>query len=162
VPPKPIIPLESLDPSAVFADLEAIRRYNPHRFEMEQLTRIAHFDLERQEVAAVLEVAKDPWWGRGHIPGRPIMPGVLLIEAAAQMCSYAVHKAWEMQGIDREGFFGFGGIDSAKFRGVVWPGETLLLVGKPTDVRPRRAIFLTQGYVDGRMVFEAGITGMWI
>jgi 3-hydroxyacyl-[acyl-carrier-protein] dehydratase len=162
MPPPPLFALARLDPEHAYADLETIRRYNPHRFEMELLTRICHFDLEAQELAAVYDVPREPFWARGHIPDRPIMPGVLLIEAAAQMCSYAVHRAWEIQGIDKEGFFGFGGIDDVKFRGIVFPGDRLLILGKPIDVRPRRAVFLTQGFVEGSLVFEASITGMWI
>ena len=162
MPPPVLFPLERFDPDHVYASLEKIREKNPHRFEMELLTRICHFDLEARELAAVYDVPRDPFWARGHIPDRPIMPGVLLIEAAAQMCSYAVHRAWELEGIHREGFFGFGGIDGVKFRGIVFPGDRLLILGRASDIRPRRAVFSTQGWVDGTMVFEAAITGMWI
>lgn len=145
----------------VVADLEAIRRVNPQRFELEMLSHICHLDLEAGEAAGVLEVEAEPWWARGHVPGRPIMPGVLMLEAAAQLCSFC---AWQVYDAARyEGrFFGFGGIDAVKFRWVVLPGQTLLVLGKKIEVRTRRAVFDTQGIVDGRVCFEARITGMWV
>jgi 3-hydroxyacyl-[acyl-carrier-protein] dehydratase len=59
-------------------------------------------------------------------------------------------------------FFGFGGIDAVKFRGVVFPGQTLLVIGKRLEIRSRRAVFATQGYVESAPIFEATITGMWV
>jgi 3-hydroxyacyl-[acyl-carrier-protein] dehydratase len=49
-----------------------------------------------------------------------------------------------------------------KFRGQILPGQTLLLLGKQAEIRPRRAVFDTQGWVDGSMAFQAQITGMWV
>ena len=161
MPPRSLIPFESLDLDVTVADLEEIRKANPQRFEMEQLSRIVWFDKDEQAVAGVLDVAEEPFWARGHIPGRPLMPGVIMIEAAAQLCSWAVRQVYDSAEYgDR--FFGFGGIDNVKFRGTVFPGQSLLLLGKRTEVRPRRAVFATQGWVDGRMAFQADITGMWV
>ncbi|HOI54397.1 MAG TPA: beta-hydroxyacyl-ACP dehydratase, partial [Phycisphaerae bacterium] len=77
------------------------------------------------------------------------------IEAAAQMCSLYF-------GLVSPGdkFIGFGGVDDVKFRGQVVPGDKLVLLGKLIELRPRRAVFDTQGVVDGRMAFQARITGM--
>ena len=161
MPPRALIPLESIDVDHAIADIEAIRKINPQRYEMEQLSRIVHYDPEAGAVAGVLDVSEEPFWARGHIPGRPLMPGVIMIEAAAQLCSWAVRQVYDPETYgDR--FFGFGGIDNVKFRGVVLPGQRMILLGKAHDVRPRRAIFLTQGWVDGRMVFQAEISGMWV
>jgi 3-hydroxyacyl-[acyl-carrier-protein] dehydratase len=161
MPAMPLFDLARIDLTRVVADLETIRRANPQRFEMEQLTRIVHADDAAGEVAGVLEVPHDPWWGRGHIPDRPLMPGVLMIESAAQVCSYFIRRIYDAAAYgDR--FFGFGGIEAAKFRGTVFPGQTLLVLGKQVEIRPRRAVFDTQGYVDAKQVFEARITGMWV
>ena len=101
---------------------------------------------------------EEPFWARGHIPGRPLMPGVIMIEAAAQLCSWAVRQVYDTSEYgDR--FFGFGGIDDVKFRGTVFPGQQMIILGVKNEVRPRRAVFDTQGWVDGRMVFQAKITG---
>jgi len=161
MPPRALIPLETLDVDGVVADIEAIRRTNPQRFEMEQLSRIIHYDPEGGTVAGVLDVPEDPFWARGHIPGRPLMPGVIMIEAAAQLCSWAVRQVYATEEYG-ERFFGFGGIDDVKFRGTVFPGQRMVILGVKDEVRPRRAVFQTQGWVDGRMVFQAKITGMWV
>jgi 3-hydroxyacyl-[acyl-carrier-protein] dehydratase len=161
MPVVPLFPLERVDPEAVAADIEDIRRANPQREEMEQLSRICFVDVDAGEVAGVLEIPEDPWWGRGHIPGRPLMPGVLMIEAAAQLCSWFVRRVYA--DADYGGrFFGFGGIDDVKFRGAIFPPSRLLILGKRLEIRTRRAVFDTQGYVDGTPMFEARITGMWV
>jgi 3-hydroxyacyl-[acyl-carrier-protein] dehydratase len=161
MPSTTLVDLARIDPARVVADIEAIRRANPQRHEMEQLTRIVYVDDAAGEVAGVLEVPEDPWWARGHIPERPLMPGVLMIEAAAQLCSYFIRRIYDPVTYGGR-FFGFGGMDEVKFRGTVFPGQTLLIVGKQAEIRPRRAVFATQGFVDGKMVFEAKITGMWV
>jgi len=161
MPPRALIPLETIDVDCVLADLEAIRKTNPQRYEMEQLSRIVHYDAEAGSVAGVLDVVDEPFWARGHIPGRPLMPGVIMIEAAAQLCSWAVRQVYDpAEYADR--FFGFGGIDNVKFRGTVFPGQQMIILGVKGEVRPRRAVFHTQGWVEGRMVFQAEITGMWV
>ena len=57
-------------------------------------------------------------------------------------------------------FLGFGGINDVKFRGKVVPGDNLILIAKNKELRPRRAIFDTQGVVNGKLVFEGVIIGM--
>ena len=161
MPPRALIDLTTIDPSRVVADIEEIRLANPQRYEMEQLSHICYADVEAGEVAGVLNVANDPWWARGHIPGRPLMPGVIMLESAAQLCSYFVRKVYDPAEF-AERFFGFGGIDDVKFRGTIFPGQQLILLGKKNEIRARRAVFDTQGWVDGTMAFQAKITGMWV
>lgn len=161
MPPRPLIPLDQLDLDRVLADVDAIREHNPQRFEMEQLTRIIHFVREKEEVAGVLEIGDEPFWARGHVPAYPLMPGVMMLEAAAQLCSWAVRQVYDKEEYGHR-FFGFGAIDDVKFRGIVRPGDALLLLGRAIEHRARRAVFATQGFVEGRMVFQANITGMWL
>ena len=85
MPPKLLANLDAIDPDHVAYDLDAIRETIPQRFEMEQLTAIHHFDRENQVVVGSRQIGENEWWARGHIPGRPIFPGVLTIEAAAQL-----------------------------------------------------------------------------
>lgn len=161
---SPILDLAALDPSRVLADREAIGRSNPQRDEFEQLTWICHADLEAGSVAGVLDIPEDVWWSRGHCPGRPLMPGVLMLECAAQLCSWFVHQVYDASAHPNR-IFGFGGIDRVKFRGIVVPPAQVLVVGKRVEVRSRRAVFETQGFLVGdfeRMIFEAEITGMWV
>jgi len=153
--PPLLVNLAKIDFSSVVMPIEEIRRLNPHRYEMEQLTAVIHLDPEAGEIVAVKEVRDDEFWVRGHIPGRPLLPGVLMIEAAAQMCSVYFRKVRQ-----DPRFLGFGGVDGVKFRGQVAPGDRLILLGRAVEMRSRRAVFDTQGVVGNRLVFEARITGM--
>jgi len=153
--PALLVDLAKLDLDRIVMPIEEIRRLIPHRYEMEQLTAVIHLDPEAGHIVAIKDVRDDEFWVRGHIPGRPLLPGVLMIEAAAQMCSVYFKKVSE-----DPRFLGFGGVDGVKFRGQVVPGDRLLLLGRAVEIRSRRAVFDTQGVVGDRLVFEARITGM--
>jgi 3-hydroxyacyl-[acyl-carrier-protein] dehydratase len=155
MPAPLLVDLSTIDLGRVVMGIEQIRQYNPHRYEMEQLSGVIHLDLEGGRIVAFRDVRPDEFWVRGHIPGRPLMPGVLMIEAAAQMCSL-FYKLVQKD----PRFVGFAGVDGVKFRGPVVPGNRLVLLGRAAEIRSRRAVFDTQGVVDGRLVVEARITGM--
>ncbi len=93
--PKALYDLSKFDPSDVVADIEAIRALNPQRYEMEQLSHICYFDLDGGEAAGVLDIPEVPWWAAGHVPARPLMPGVLMLECAAQLSSWCVHQVYD-------------------------------------------------------------------
>ena len=156
MPPLPFVDISRFDLSRIEFGPEEIRKCNPHRFEMELLTRILAYRPEVGIVIGEARTGKEDFWVRGHIPGRPLFPGVLMIESAAQLCSFY----WRTIFPDNRKFFGFAGIDATRFRGVVHPGNRLILVGKSVAIKPRRAIFDTQGFVEDKMVFETRITGM--
>ncbi len=155
MPPKPLLELDSIDLDALVAGPEQIRAVNPQRYEMEQLDGIIHQDTEEGVIVGLKEVREDEFWTRGHVPGRPLLPGVLMCEAAAQLCSYYYKQAFAM---DR--FLGFGGMEGVKFRSEVVPGDRLVIVARKEELRPRRATFRCQGFVEGRMAFEGTIIGM--
>jgi len=122
---------------------------------MEHLDAVTLLDTAAQEVVGYKDVRGDEFWVRGHIPGRPLLPGVIMIEALAQLTSFYIGRA-----VPDIGFIGFGGVDGVKFRATVVPGQRLVLVGKAVSIRSRMAVFDTQGWVDGRLAVEARITGM--
>jgi len=153
--PPLLVDLAKVDLGHVLMSIHEIRQYNPHRYEMEQLSGVIHLDAAAGQIVAFKDVRADEFWVRGHIPGRPLLPGVLMIEAAAQMSSLYYKR---VTGDAR--FLGFGGVDAVKFRGQVAPGDRLLLLGQVIEIRGRRAVFDTQGVVEDRLVFEARITGM--
>jgi 3-hydroxyacyl-[acyl-carrier-protein] dehydratase len=155
MPQEILIDLMSLDLNKPTVNMEAIRSVIPHRYEMEQLSGILKFEPETGIIVGYKDVTNNEFWVRGHIPGRPLMPGVLMLEAAAQLCTYYYKKITQ-----DERFLGFGGIDKVKFRGKVVPGDKLILIAKNIELRSRRAIFDTQGVVDGKLVFEGVIIGM--
>jgi len=158
MPPEPLFDVSKIDQSKVAVTREQIYQVNPHRFEFQQLDGIFCIEDEAETIAGYRDVRDDEFWVRGHIPGRPVLPGVLIIESAAQLISY-----WVMTHVDHDGFLGFAGVDEAKFRGQVVPGDRLILLGHLLETRgKRRIVGGTQGFVDGKMVYEGVITGMFI
>jgi len=156
MPGEPLVDLSRIDLSTPMFGIDAVRAINPQRYEMEQLSYVAATDVQLGFSVGVRLLGKDEFWCRGHIPGRPLFPGVLMVEAAAQLCSFHYHKAAP----EDTRFFGFGGIDAVKFRGQVLPGDTLVVVVRVVEIRSRRSVFDTQEFVADRMVFEGRITGM--
>ena len=77
-----IIEFSEYDLDHVFADIEVIRRYNSQRYEMEQLTAIVFEDDTRAICVGYKDLKPDEFWARGHMPGMPLMPGVIMCEAA--------------------------------------------------------------------------------
>ena len=150
--------LKDVDLEQIEFGLDIIREHNPHRFELEMLSGIVRYRPDEGLIVGVNDVPEDAFWVRGHIPGRPLMPGVLMVECAAQLCSFYWRKTFPEQ----EGFFGFGGIENTRFRGTVVPGDRLIVVGSTVQLKPRRAIFETQGFVKGRMIFSTRILGMMV
>ena len=158
MPPQPILDVSEIDQNKVAVTREQICRVNPHRYEFQQLDGIFFVDYEKNVIAGFRDIRADEFWVRGHIPDRPIFPGVLMIECAAQLFSYFI-----MTKVHHEGFLGFGGVDDVKFRDQVAPGDRIILVGKLLELRgKRRCVGAVQGFIDGRMVFEGTITGMLI
>jgi 3-hydroxyacyl-[acyl-carrier-protein] dehydratase len=158
MPPAPLVDPQTIDTSRVVLDRDGIRRYNPQRFEMEQLTAIVHLDTEQKLIVGYKDVLPDEFWVRGHMPDFPLMPGVLMCEAAAQLASCYCKAA----ALFRTGFVGFGGMEDVRFRGQVRPGDRLVLVGKGVRLHRRHSIFDVQGFVGPSMVFHGKVLGVTI
>ena len=155
MPPPLILDPATLDFEHPIVDSAEIRQINPHRFEFELIDAIVYCDKENAVFAGYHDLREDAWWVRGHIPGRPLFPGVLMIEAAAQLASFLTHY---MLGF--EGFIGFSGVNNVKFRGTVTPPARFVIIGRGKNVKRRRTVCECQGFVDSTMVFEAEVTGM--
>lgn len=150
-----IIDLASIDISKTVLDRPALERWNPHRGPIVQLDRVVWTDERFSQAVGVKHVREDEFWVGGHFPGRAMMPGVLMIEAGAQLSSYLFYA--------RRGepcLAGFTRIDGVAFRGQVVPGDDLILLSREVKFKPRRFVSAIQGVVRDKLVFEAEITGM--
>jgi 3-hydroxyacyl-[acyl-carrier-protein] dehydratase len=152
-----IIDISTIDLNQVIADIHEIRRLNPQRHEMEQLTAIVFEDLDQKICVGYKDITRDEFWVRGHMPGMPLMPGVVMLEAAAQICSYFTQKH-NLLGAD---MVGFGGVDGVRFRDPVIPGDRLILACQLVKARPRRMIVSRfEGWVGDSRVIEGEMRGI--
>jgi 3-hydroxyacyl-[acyl-carrier-protein] dehydratase len=155
MPPQLLYDLSNIDLTRDVYDQEAIRESNPQRGHMEMLNGIVFVDPETVRIIGYKDVRQDEFWVAGHIPGRPLFPGVLMIEAAAQLASFYAKRfhGWH-------GFIGFGGVEDCRFRQEVVPPARLYLVGKQIWNRHGRLFCNIQGVVAGNLVFETKIIGV--
>jgi 3-hydroxyacyl-[acyl-carrier-protein] dehydratase len=153
--PKLFCDLDRIDPNVVEFSREDIRAVNPQRYEFEQLDSVALYRPEENLIVGVRDIRGDEFWVRGHMPDRPIFPGVLMLESAAQLCSFYCLKT-----LGAEVVYGFGGADRVRFRKMVSVGDRLLLIGMGEVMTPRRSLFQIQGVVNEKLAFEASILGI--
>jgi 3-hydroxyacyl-[acyl-carrier-protein] dehydratase len=153
---EPIVDPGAVDCERVLAGRDAIREWVPQRHEFEMLDGILHYDARELVAVAFKEIAPTDFWVRGHIPGRPLFPGVLMIESAAQLCCYLFCRRTQ----EKQRFFAFGGVSDVRFRGVVKPGDTILLLARAQKVRSNLGVFDTQAFHGRELVYEGVITGM--
>ncbi len=154
--PAPHLDLATLDLERVLFDQAAIRDTLPHRHEMELVTAVVRVDPENHLIAGYKDVRADEFWVRGHFPGGPILPGVLMCEAAAQLTGFYTLMTKVNDGV----LLGLGGIENTRFRRAVVPGERLVLVGKGLRVRPRMTLFNVQGFVNNDLAFHTDVIGV--
>jgi 3-hydroxyacyl-[acyl-carrier-protein] dehydratase len=156
MPPALFFDLSKIDlnvePVFTKADIE---KEIPQRYEMQHLDGIIWYDEPSRLILGYKDITEGEFWVRGHIPGSPLMPGVIMIEAAAQLLSFYVKRCFGVKG-----FIGFSSIESAKFRGRVVPGDRLLLLGHITSIKSRKFTAEIQGVVGDTMVFETNVSGM--
>jgi len=155
MPPQLLFDISGIDLNKDLYDQIAIREMNPQRGDMEHLNGIVYADPRHAKLIGYKDVRPDEFWVSGHIPGRPLFPGVLMIEAGAQLASFYTRKfsGWK-------GFIGFGGVEDCKFRQQVSPGCRLYILGMKVWERHKRVCCKVQGMVEGSMVFEASIIGV--
>jgi 3-hydroxyacyl-[acyl-carrier-protein] dehydratase len=152
MPPSLLFDITNIDLNQVAYDQEAIRAANPQRGDMEHLNGIIW--TEGVDILGFKDVREDEFWVPGHIPGRPLLPGVIMLEAAAQMASFYAHTI-----LGWTGFIGFAGMEDVRFRASVYPGKRLLILSRKLSDRHRQIRAAAQGIVDGNLAFEAVIIG---
>ena len=155
---QPIVDLNSLDLSRNVISEEDLRSCLPHRDHFQLLDGICHFDPERKLAIGYKDWGADAWWARGHIPGKPLMPGVLMIEGAAQVSTLLIKKVMRWQS---ERFIGLGGVNDVRFRGQVVPPARVYFVSMNGEVSGNRLARLpAQAFCNGQMVMEMELLGV--
>lgn len=152
---EPLIDLSTIDLTRIALSADRVGEMNPQRGDMRQLDHVVYLNDAITIAVGVKEVKDDEFWVSGHIPGRPIYPGVLMIEAAAQLSSILYHlKATGSH------FMGFTRCDSCSFREQAVPGDTLTLISVERKFQRRRFVCDAQGFVGDKLIYEVKITGM--
>jgi 3-hydroxyacyl-[acyl-carrier-protein] dehydratase len=128
-----------------------IMKYLPHRYPFLLVDRIVSFEKGSKIVGVKNVTINEPFF-QGHFPGHPIMPGVLILEAMAQVGGVYAHLAGEVDG-DKVPYF--VGIDEARFRKPVLPGDILRLELTLVGVRRGIYTFAGQAFVGDKLVAEA-------
>ena len=135
-------------------DINQIKEILPHRYPF--LLRDRVISIDGNKIVAIKNVTANENYFQGHFPIEPVMPGVLIIEALAQTGAVAILSKDESKGKIAY----FAGIDKAKFRRKVVPGDTLRLEVELTKLRGRAGVGYGIAYVDDKKVCEGELTFM--
>lgn len=136
-------------------DINEILNLLPHNYPFLLVDRVVEFETLKRIVAVKNVTYNEPFF-TGHFPGRPIMPGVLIVEAMAQAGGILAFKSME----ESKGAVFFTGIDGARFRKPVIPGDQLRLVVEVVKHRKEIWVFNGNALVGDDLVAEARIMAM--
>lgn len=135
-------------------DINEIKEILPHRYPFLLIDKV--ISMEGNKIVAIKNVTVNENYFQGHFPAEADMPGVLIIEALAQTGAVAILSKNEFKGKIAY----FAGIDKAKFRRKVIPGDILRLEVEITKLRGRAGIGYGIAYVDDKKVCEGELTFM--
>lgn len=124
-----------------FMDIHEILKFLPHRYPFLLIDRVIEMDMGKS-VVAIKNVTMNEMFFNGHFPNRPVMPGVLILEAMAQAGGVLAYKSTNTSPEDGTLYY-FAGIDKARFRRVVEPGDQLRLEVKV--LKSKRNIWVLEG-----------------
>ena len=147
----------TIDPDLGQVDILEIKRMIPHRYPFLLVDRVVNLDRGRSAVGLKLVTVNEPHFD-GHFPARPVMPGVLIVEAMAQTAAVLVVASLDMAGTDALVYF--MSIEEAKFRQTVTPGDRLELHIEILRGRGKIWKFRGEGRVEGALAAEATFTAM--
>ena len=131
-------------------DVKQIQTILPHRFPFLLVDRILEME-DGKRIVGIKNVSINEWFFQGHFPGEPVMPGVLILEALAQVGAVMVLRDFKAEG--RVALF--TGMDDVKFRRKVVPGDQLRLEAEVDRIRPPFGRYKTRALVDGELAAEA-------
>lgn len=137
-------------------DVQEIMRYLPHRYPFLMLDKVIDYEVGKYLKAVKNVTINEPFF-QGHFPQKAVMPGVMILEAMAQATGILGFKTENIPPDDDSSLYYFVGIDNARFKQVVVPGDRLDI--EVTFIRARRGIYAFSGkaYVDGKVVCSADL-----
>ena len=135
-------------------DIKEIMEIIPHRYPFLLIDKV--IKIEENKITAIKNVTANEYYFQGHFPAEPVMPGVLIIESLAQAGAVALLSKDEFKGKIAY----FAGINNAKFRRKVVPGDTLRLEVELTKIRGKAGVGYGVAYVDDKKVCEGELTFM--
>ena len=138
-------------------DIQEIMETIPHRYPFLLVDKIVEFEPKKRIVGVKNVTMNEPFF-QGHFPGHPIFPGALLIEAMAQVGCILMFKSFDISPKDYVVYF--MGIDKARFRKPVRPGDTVKFVLEPTVIKSKLSKMKGEAFVDGELVCDAQIMAM--
>ena len=138
-------------------DIRRVMAALPHRYPMLLVDRVEQI-VPDQSITAIKAVSMNEGFFQGHFPGRPIMPGVLIVEALAQAAGVLAVESFGLA--DSGKLVYFMAIEGAKFRNPVEPGCLLQLDVEFVQKRATVSKFAGKASVDGKVVAEANFTAM--
>jgi 3-hydroxyacyl-[acyl-carrier-protein] dehydratase len=138
-------------------DIRRVMAALPHRYPMLLVDRVEELILN-ERIVAIKAVTINEQFFAGHFPGRPIMPGVLIVEALAQAAGVLAVESLDLAGSGK--LIYFMTIDEVKFRAPVEPGVLLQLEVSFTQKRPTVSKFAGRALVDGKLAAQANFTAM--
>jgi len=147
----------TIDPGLPQADIARIRRMIPHRYPFLMIDRVVNIEVNRFAIGLKQVTVNEPHFA-GHFPDLPVMPGVLVIEAMAQTSAVLVVETLDL--IDKNLLVFFMGIDGAKFRKPVTPGDALELHVTVARGRGKVWKFTGEARVGDALVAEADFGAM--
>lgn len=137
-------------------DINEIASIIPHRYPMLLVDRIIDFH-QNEKISGIKNITMNEPQFTGHFPDRPVMPGVLIVEAMAQLSAVLVAKSMKSTQ-DKEVFF--MSIEETKFRKIVEPGDSMIMHSNIIQNRGNVWKFKAFSEVDGKVVAEATFTAM--